>query len=98
MRHLSQSYNGLWSPSLHTANATALALAVVLFWLKVADLPSSGSIIPVNDVDPRPIWQNYNKWKINLGIQHKTKSRVSLGLLDAIAAAPWFFCEHCKMQ
>ncbi len=41
MTSIQKTKKGLWS-SLHTAKVAALALAVTLFWLKVAGLPSSG--------------------------------------------------------
>ncbi len=37
-RHLSQSYNGLWFPSPRSVCISH----VMLFWLKVEGLPSSG--------------------------------------------------------
>lgn len=43
VRHFIQSYNVLWSPSLHTTKAAALTLAInTSFWLKLAGLPFCG--------------------------------------------------------
>lgn len=44
MRHLSQSYSGLWSPSSHTANTYGRSISISGYasCLKVAGLTSSG--------------------------------------------------------